>query len=153
MDWNYLLWRFEGRIGRQTFWNAFLAVALVEIGCHFAAYSSGAERISPIISLAFGYPETAILVKRGHDRDVPAWVPIAFYAFSAVIDFLFVVGADGSQDDRGSLLTVLSIVWAVFALGLIFDFGCRKGTNGPNRFGADPLGPRIVSSRNGSAKD
>jgi uncharacterized membrane protein YhaH (DUF805 family) len=153
VDWNYLLWRFDGRIGRQTFWIAFLTVAAVEIVFHLTAYSSGALRLIPVISLAFGYPETAVLVKRGHDGDIPTWVPVAFYAYSAVIDFLFMIGADGTKDDQGSLMTVLSILWAVFALGLIVGLGCRKGTSGPNRFGPDPLGPRIASRRNGSAGD
>ena len=144
MDWNYLLWRFDGRIGRRTFWIAFLTVGLIELACHLAAQSLEQERLSSIISLAFGYPEFAILAKRGHDRNISTWVPGAFYAYSALIDFVFVIGAAGTQDDPSSLVILLTIPWIVFAIALLLDFGFRKGTRGPNRFGPDPLGrPRI----------
>jgi uncharacterized membrane protein YhaH (DUF805 family) len=153
LDWNYLLWRFDGRIGRQTFWIAFLAVAAVEFFCRFVVMASGDERLSSIISLAFGYPECAILAKRGHDRDISTWVPVTFYAYSSVIDFLFVIGAAGTQDEPSPLVVALTIPWIVFALVLLIDFGCRKGTTGPNRFGPDPLGPRFISRHNGSGRD
>jgi uncharacterized membrane protein YhaH (DUF805 family) len=144
VDWNYLLWRFDGRIGRRTFWIAFLMVGLIELACHLAAQSLEQERLSSIISLAFGYPEFAILAKRGHDRNISTWVPGAFYAYSALIDFLFVIGAAGTQDDPSSLVILLTIPWIVFAIALLLDFGFRKGTSGHNRFGPDPLGrPRI----------
>ncbi len=153
MDWNYLLWRFDGRIGRQTFWIAFLAVAAVEFLCHFAVMASGSERLSSIVSLAFGYPECAILAKRGHDRNVSTWVPATFYAYSSVIDFLFVIGAAGTRDEPSPLVVALTVPWIVFTLALLIDFGCRKGTTGPNQYGPDPLGPRAITRHNGSGRD
>lgn len=153
MDWDYLLWRFDGRISRQTFWIALLAVAAVEVLCHFAVMASGGERLTSIVSLAFGYPECAILAKRGHDRNISTWVPVAFYAYSALIDFLFVIGAAGTHDDPSPLVIVLTIPWIVFTLALLIDFGCRKGTTGPNQYGPDPLAPRFGSRRNGSVGD
>lgn len=153
MDWNYLLWRFDGRIGRRTFWIAFLTVALVELLCHLTAQSLELERLSSIISLAFGYPELAILAKRGHDRDISALVPLAFYAYSAVIDFVFVIGAAGTADEPSRLVVLMTIPWIAGAVALLIDFGLRKGTSGPNRFGPDPLGPRIVRRPNGPTGD
>lgn len=153
MDWNYLLWRFDGRISRQPFWIALLTVAAVEFFFHFAVMASGGERASSIISLAFGYPECAILAKRGHDRNITTWVPVAFYAYSALIDLLFVIGVAGTQDDPSPLIVALTIPWIVFTAALLIDFGCRKGTTGPNRYGPDPLGPRFISRHNGSGRD
>lgn len=143
MDWNYLLWRFDGRIGRRTFWIAFATVGLIELACHLAAQSAGQDRLSSIISVAFGYPEFALLAKRGHDRNTSTWIPAAFYAYSSFIDFLFVIGLAGTQDEPSSLVVALTIPWLAFAIGLLIDFGFRRGTSGPNPFGPDPLGPRI----------
>lgn len=153
MDWNYLLWRFDGRISRKTFWTVFLAAAAVEFVVHYVVTANGDERISSIVSLAFGYPECAILAKRGHDRNVSTWVPVAFYAYSSLIDFLFIVGAGGTQEEPSPLLVALTVPWIVFTVVLLIDFGCRKGTTGPNRFGPDPLGPRFLSRNNGSGRD
>jgi uncharacterized membrane protein YhaH (DUF805 family) len=146
VDWNYLLWRFDGRIGRRTFWIAFLAVGLVELTCHLAAQSLEQDRLSSIISLAFGYPEFALLAKRGHDRNITTWMPAAFYADSALIDFMFVIGAAGTQGDPSSLVVLMTIPWVVFAGALLIEFGFRKGTSGPNRFGPDPLSPPRIGT-------
>lgn len=146
MDWNYLLWRFDGRIDRRTFWIAFLAVGLIELACHLAAQSLEQDRLSSIISLAFGYPEFAILAKRGHDRNLTTWVPGAFYAYSALIDLIFVIGAAGTQDDPSSVVVLMTIPWMVFAGALLIEFGFRKGTSGPNRFGPDPHGPARIGT-------
>lgn len=147
MDWNYLLWRFDGRISRRTFWIAFLTVGLIEFACHLGAQSLDQDRLSSIISLAFGYPEFAILAKRGHDRNVDTWVPAAFYAYSALIDFMFVIGVAGTQDDPSSFVVLLTLPWMVFAIVLLIEFGLRKGMSGPNRFGPDPLAPRALAPR------
>ncbi len=143
MDWDYLLWSFDGRISRRTFWIGLTTVGLIELVCHVAAQSLDQDRLSSIISLAFGFPEFAILAKRGHDRNVSTWVPGAFYAYSSLIDFLFVIGLAGTQDEPSSLVVALTVPWLAFAAGLLIDFGLRKGTRGPNAFGPDPLGPSI----------
>jgi uncharacterized membrane protein YhaH (DUF805 family) len=149
VDWNYLLWRFDGRIGRRTFWIGFMTVGLIEFACHLAAQSLDQDRLSSIISLAFGYPEFAILAKRGHDRNMTTWVPAAFYAYSALIDFMFVIGAAGTQDDPSSLVVLMTIPWVVFALALLIELGLRKGARGPNRYGPDPLAPPAITHRDG----
>ncbi len=153
VDWNYLLWRFDGRIGRRTFWIAFLTVAAVEVMCHLTVLSLGMERLSATVSLAFGYPEFAILAKRGHDRNISTWVPGVFYAYSVFIDFVMVIGAAGTQNEPSPLLALLSLPWLVFAIALLIDFGFRRGTFGPNRFGPDPLRIRPVNRGNGAARD
>ena len=33
---------------------------------------------------------------------------------------------------------------SLFGVALLADFGFRKGTRGPNRYGPDPLGPKPV---------
>ena len=39
------------------------------------AYVGLGERWSSIVSLLIAYPEFAVFAKRGHDRNVPTWVP------------------------------------------------------------------------------
>src|SRR5580700_7986625 len=83
MDWAYLLNSFDGRIGRKTFWIAMAAVTAAEIPDHLLAETIQGDRLSAIVDLAFTYPEFAIAVKRGHDRNMPLWLLIAFFRAGA----------------------------------------------------------------------
>jgi uncharacterized membrane protein YhaH (DUF805 family) len=139
MNWSYLLTGFDGRISRKPYWIALLAVVAAEIAAHVVAYQIEGDRLSAIVDLAFAYPEFAILAKRAHDRDIPTWMPGLFFAISVVLDFLTVVGLGGSRDQPSTLTLVIALPWMAFGLALLADLGLRRGTVGPNRYGADPL--------------
>jgi|SRR5215470_3470144 len=141
MDWWYLLTGFEGRISRKPYWIALLAVVAVEIAAHVVAYQIEGDRLSAIVDLAFSYPEFAILAKRGHDRDIPTWIPGLFFAISVLLDFLTVIGLGGTRDQPSTLALVIALPWMAFGLALLADLGLRRGTVGPNRYGPDPLDP------------
>src|ERR1700680_2143449 len=104
MDWNYLLNRFDGRISRKTFWIALAAVTAAEIAGHFIAEQIDGDRLSAIVALAFTYPEFAIALKRAHDRNMPVWLLIAFFAAGACLDLLIVLDLAGT-DEAPSLLS------------------------------------------------
>lgn len=142
MTWHDVLFGFDGRIGRKTFWIALVAVMAVELVCHVIAGAIEGERLTSIVSLAFSYPEFAIMAKRGHDRGMPTAIPAAFFGISVVIDFLFVIGAAGTSEEPSALLLMLTVPWLVFALALIVDLGFRPGTPGPNRWGPVPASGR-----------
>lgn len=140
LDWSYLFLRFDGRIGRQTFWIAFLAIVAFEIACHLLVYRfEDGERLSAIVSLAFAYPEFAVFAKRGHDRGISPYVVGAFFLLSTFMDFLVVSGLGGGLREPTSLMAILGLPWMAFALTLLFELGVRRGTVGPNQYGPDPL--------------
>jgi uncharacterized membrane protein YhaH (DUF805 family) len=139
MDWNYLLNSFDGRIGRQTFWFAMGATTIVEIMCHVFAYQFEGERLSAIVDLAFTYPEFAIAAKRGQDRNMPPWVVGIFFAAGFVLDLLTILGLAGTRENPNAISLAIALPFTVFGLALLVDLGFRKGTPGPNRYGADPL--------------
>ncbi len=138
MNWSYLLTDFDGRIGRQTFWLAFLPVLAAEVLAYSLAYQIDGERLAAIAELAFTYPEFAIFAKRGHDRGIPTLLIGAFFALGVALDFLIVLGL-GAGEEGGAVLRVLTIPWLVFALALMVELGARRGVAGPNRYGPDPL--------------
>ena len=140
MDWLYLLNSFDGRISRKPFWIAMGAVTVVEILCHLVAYQIEGDRLSAIVDLAFTYPEFAIAAKRGHDRNMPPWVPGIFFGVGVLLDLLTVLGLTGSREEPNTLALVISLPFTVFGLALLADLGFRRGTRGPNRYGPDPLG-------------
>jgi uncharacterized membrane protein YhaH (DUF805 family) len=144
MDWAYLLNSFDGRISRRTFWIAMAAVTVAEICGHFLAEQIEGDRLSAIIDLAFTYPEFAVAAKRGHDRNMPLWLLIAFFAAGGFLDLLTVLGWAGSDDEPSLISLVIAVPFTVFGLALLVELGFRKGTVGPNQYGPDPLGPQTL---------
>jgi uncharacterized membrane protein YhaH (DUF805 family) len=125
MDWQWLFTSFEGRINRAKFWAGSIALWLmslitnVVISTLFGAQYAQGE-IFPVmgpvawliwlaITLALAYASLAVWAKRWHDRDKSGW-------WSLII-----------------LVPFLGAVW------ILVELGCLPGTEGPNRFGPDPL--------------
>ena len=135
MNWTYLLTSIEGRISRKPFWIALL----VFIALEFAAYVAVGERWSSIVSPLLAYPEFAVFAKRGHDRDAPTWIPGVGFAGSVVLDLLTLLGLTGSAENPSTLYYAVGIPVGLLILILLIDFGFRRGTVGPNRYGPDPL--------------
>lgn len=139
MDWAYLFNSFDGRIGRKTFWIAMVAVTIGEIFGHLLAEAIEGDRLSAIVDLAFTYPQFAVAVKRGHDRNMPLWLLIAFFGASAVLDFLTVLEMTGTEDEPNMLSLAIALPFTVLGLALLVELGFRRGTPGPNQYGPDPL--------------
>ncbi len=135
MDWKNLYLSFEGRINRQPFWLGLLAMTVVVWILEFIIFSlfGGSAMMSIdannpdaaaamrtamsgmivpfcILFLVFLWPALAIYTKRWHDRDKSGWW--------SLIMFVPIIGA----------------------LWLSIECGFLRGTDGPNRFGNDPLG-------------
>ena len=135
MNWTYLVTSIEGRINRQPFWIALICLLVLELIAHFAF----GERWSSIVSLMLAYPEFAVIAKRGHDRNAPTWIAGVFIAGIAVLDVLVLLDLVGGEENPNTLFYVLAVPLGIVALILLIDFGFRRGTVGPNYYGADPL--------------
>jgi len=151
-----LLFSFNGRMSRTTFWFGTFIVA--------AASIAGALLIDPSIfvldldlelnqlaprtpnwadtiwQLALVIPGTALLVKRFNDRDRPYWLGYAFGAAGAALTIAPKFGLLIPGDTSRAGTIVLVIVGLAFFIASI-DTGLLRGTHGPNRYGSDPLAP------------
>jgi uncharacterized membrane protein YhaH (DUF805 family) len=139
MDWRYLLDAFHGRIGRQTFWIALGAVLAANVVACYVAQQIGGDKLNAVVDLVFTYPEFAIAVKRGNDRNMPLWPIAVFFAGSVLLDFLSVLGLTGTDEEPSTLSFAIAVPFTILGLGLLVELGFRKGTAGPNRHGPDPL--------------
>jgi uncharacterized membrane protein YhaH (DUF805 family) len=132
MDWKWLFTSFQGRTNRQPFWLGLLALIIAEwvvmlvLSMVFGvsmmgnvdpnaapgqapAMASGAVALISIVALIFIWPALAIYTKRWHDRDKSGW------------------------------WTLISLVPVIGSIWMLVECGFLRGTEGPNRFGADPL--------------
>jgi uncharacterized membrane protein YhaH (DUF805 family) len=87
-----------------------------------------------IFCLATLWPNTAILVKRIHDRNKTGWLVLTYY----VPVFLQAPVAAGAGVDSPAA-TVLSLIVAGIGIWFFVEFGCMRGMIGSNRFGPDPV--------------
>jgi len=143
MSWTYLLTGIEGRINRQPFWFALIALSVPEL----AAYLTWGDRWSSIVSLLLAYPEFALFAKRGHDRNVPTWVSGLFIAGAIVLNLLALFDLAGPTGQPSLPFLIVGIPVGVMGLIVFIDFGFRRGTAGPNRYGPDPLESRPPSQQ------
>jgi uncharacterized membrane protein YhaH (DUF805 family) len=139
MDWTYLFVRFDGRISRQPYWIGTIALIVVEVACFLIGDYFEQNRLIDVIDLAFLYPEFAIILKRANDRDMRHWIPFSYLILSVLLDAVSILELGGPTDNPSMLYWVILIPLLIAALYLIVDLGFRKGTNGSNRYGPDPL--------------
>ena len=149
-----ILFSFEGRISRRTFWLASLGVIVAVLVLTVAPFLIGNEEwavliialTSQFIWLLSLWPLMAVGARRLHDRDKNGWwllvywlVPVALICGGMSI-ILFDDPRTGRTGDfaTGAILLFASLVPALFG---IIELGILPGTRGPNRYGADPAQP------------
>ncbi len=115
MDWMYLFTSTEGRIGRLSYWMGVVAIAVITLVSIFVDVflgtisDQGYGLVSSIVSLIMIFPSIMLYAKRWHDRDKSGW------------------------------WTLIILVPVIGSLWMLIECGFLKGTDGPNRFGPDPL--------------
>lgn len=130
MDWQWLLFSFEGRINRAKWWLGNIILMVIEwivfVLIQYATIGTLIMEPSPdgalppgftsyvvltvIALLVFLWPSLALATKRWHDRDKSGW-------WTLIV-----------------LIPVAGGIWFLIECGIL------RGTMGPNRFGPDPLG-------------
>lgn len=151
MDWRYIFLSFNGRITRRQFWFGAANIALIELMILSLAASSGQIDLSagqaPLwfrnlslgIDSVMAWPLAAVFAKRLQDRNHPpvfAWYAVALLIFYSVLE-AFGLLQTGKEATAASYLVGLPLL-AIFSV-LLFELGVRRGTEGPNFYGADPL--------------
>ena len=112
MTLGWLLFAFDGRIGRKAYWFAAVITIAVDLAASLldrlllGTPNSALSLAAGVFALITGL---AVSAKRWHDRDKSAW-------------WILIV-----------LVPVIGPIWVVVENGFL------RGTIGPNRFGPDPL--------------
>jgi uncharacterized membrane protein YhaH (DUF805 family) len=158
-----LLFSFKGRINRKPWWVASIAAgftaSLLTAILEALARSSGEGIINPVthqleptgilglaisvIGLFNAWIAFALSVKRLHDRDRSGWW-LLWQILVITVAVILIVVAIAVPKEQGALWYVLAGAagLAAFAISvwLFVEIGFLRGTQGPNRFGPDPLG-------------
>jgi uncharacterized membrane protein YhaH (DUF805 family) len=152
----------SGRISRSQYWLRFVVpyfviYFLLEIAAGMTDDASTMHTVFAVILGIFGlvalWPTIAILVKRIHDRNKPGWLCLILYVPTTLFIVLLIVwlaeaiaaaAATGTFTPPplgalGITVILLAMISAIVGLWFFVEFGCLRGTVGPNRYGPDPV--------------
>ena len=139
MSMKELLFSFQGRIGRKTYWiwNVvyYLMIVGFAMGMNVLAPSI-AHLILPVFLIVILVPDLAITAKRWHDRGKSSWwlllnIPL-------VIGRMTVPVGDPSLAGQPSMLqAATSFAALVCGLWILVECGFLKGTDGEKQYGPE----------------
>ncbi len=111
IDWQHLLFSFEGRINRGKYWLGVAAIWVIMIVASiiWVALDTLGLIIFWLVWIGIIWPGLAIQIKRWHDRGKSGW-------------WIFI-----------GLIPLIGQIWALVETGFL------PGDDGPNEYGPDPL--------------
>ena len=141
-----LLFSFTGRINRAKWWLGLLIIGVANVlgGILLNPEFFTAEALPPpswpdtIWQIALLWPMTAITVKRFKDADRPAWLGYWFAPMGAAIYLGPHIRPLFGSLEQATLAAIVMPLFIYFLFAFI-DNGFVPGTQGPNRYGPDPL--------------
>jgi uncharacterized membrane protein YhaH (DUF805 family) len=151
-----LLLSFKGRIGRRSWWLGYIIVVVASL---FGTALLNPDFFTPdevpvvpppswpdtVWQVVCLVPGTAITVKRFNDRDWPWWLG---YAAGVLAAALYIAPHFGLPIDPLVSGVGRPLFWiiGVALLAIFIDNGFFRGTDGPNRYGPDPLDRNVQTS-------
>ncbi|NVC64086.1 DUF805 domain-containing protein [Vibrio sp. 05-20-BW147] len=131
-----LLFSFQGRIGRKTYWLWNLCYYLGILGFVSGVsklFPSYSHILLPIFLLVILIPDLAVTTKRWHDRNKSVYwlflnIPLVFGRLATPMSGTLTQQPTGMETIVGSI-ALLCGAW------ILLECGFLKGTEGPNRYG------------------
>lgn len=155
LDWQKLLFSFEGRTRRSHFWIGWLI-------CLGAGVVAGwLPLIGFVLSIALIWPNLAITVKRLHDMGKPGWLAVIPWVAGIVgmIGAFSMMGVSAlsnaaalEEGDPAAIMGLLGPAMGLFAiiglvcLGFLLWIGLSDSQPGANRYGPNPKDPTPAST-------
>ncbi|UMY16237.1 DUF805 domain-containing protein [Methylobacterium organophilum] len=124
----------KGRLSRGDYWLYGFLVPLIAGGV-----LGWIPILGQILAIVSTWSAIAVGIKRCHDLDRSGWwmflplLPLLFAAVSLAVD------TTRPEGPVGGLTLLLASAWLATSLWLLVVVFLRRGQQGPNRFGPDPL--------------
>jgi uncharacterized membrane protein YhaH (DUF805 family) len=134
---------YKGRSTRAEYWWYWLFTFLVSAVLTSVVNNSRSPSsftLFFVMLFALIVPNISLIVRRAHDININAWVPILI--LSAIIGFIGVPWAISQEIATSNISSIfwISLFFLYISLSLVFFIiSFIPGTKGENRFGPDPL--------------
>jgi uncharacterized membrane protein YhaH (DUF805 family) len=124
----------KGRISRSQFWLGMLGVAATLGGAlAIAFWTPFAYAAVPFLLIAF-LATYMIAIKRLHDRNKSGWWTLVFLWLPGVTDRL-----SDQVVEESAMWWILVLIGTALSLWGVIELGFRRGTDGGNQYGPDPI--------------
>jgi uncharacterized membrane protein YhaH (DUF805 family) len=124
----------RGRIGRQQYWLGMLGVA-VAIAALIGIIWTTQQLLLGIPLIVFIAVSVYVLaIKRLHDRNKSGWWTLVFLWAPGVTDRL-----SDKVIEESATWWILVLIGSVLTIWSLVELGFRRGTDGENDYGPDPL--------------
>ncbi|MGP8307218.1 DUF805 domain-containing protein [Vibrio sp. YIC-376] len=139
-----LLFSFQGRIGRKTFWiwNVIYYVSILGFGVGISKlFPAFSHLLLPVFLLVMLIPDLAITTKRWHDRDKSIyWLALNI---PLVLGRLATPMTSPVSQEPATVQLFIASISLICGVWILVECGFLKGSTGPNKYGPDPVeGPR-----------
>ena len=145
MDYAWLLLSFKGRINRARYVVVQLALLTVWFMLWLKSpFDFSSQWEAWVVAIALIWINTATTVKRLHDRNRSGWWAVAVFIIGRLsyvyygLFFGLYFGVDISIVWE-LLLVMLAVAFSLLQTWVVIELFFLIGTDGPNRFGPDPL--------------
>lgn len=140
MSMKELLFSFKGRIGRKTFWtwNIIYYISIFGFASGISVlYPAYAYILLPTFLILLLIPDLAITAKRWHDRGKSnLWLLLNI---PLVLGRLATPMASPSAEPATAFQMIATTAALACGLWILVECGFRKGTEGQNEYGSDPV--------------
>jgi uncharacterized membrane protein YhaH (DUF805 family) len=124
----------KGRISRLQFWLGMVgAAAAIGGAIAVAIWTPFTYAAFPLILIAF-LATYMIAIKRLHDRNKSGWWTLVFLWLPGVTDRL-----SDKVVEESATWWILVLIGSVLTIWGVVELGFRRGTDGENQYGPDPI--------------
>ena len=155
MNYIWLLFSFKGRLNRARYLIVQLALLTIWL---MSPFDFSSRWGAWVVAIAMIWINMATTAKRLHDRDRSGWWAVAVIAVNRLsyvfygLFFGLYFGVDISIA-RELLLVMFAVALSLLQTWVFIELVFLIGTDGPNRFGADPLARVAAGVPTGSRSD
>ncbi|MCR5084220.1 MAG: DUF805 domain-containing protein [Succinivibrionaceae bacterium] len=128
--------KFSGRASRSEYWWFFLATSLLDLALGMLPESL--SFLAQVAGLALFLPTLGVAARRLHDLNHSALWLLLGYAVPCVIA-TYAIFSVLTGNGAGLILSMAMGVIALIIFLVFLVMFMMRGTEGPNRFGEDPL--------------
>jgi uncharacterized membrane protein YhaH (DUF805 family) len=124
----------RGRIGRQQYWLGMLGVALAIVALMGIIWTTAQFLLGLPLIVFIAVSVYVLAIKRLHDRNKSGWWTLVFLWAPGVTDRL-----SNKVVEESATWWILFLIGAVLSLWGLIELGFRRGTDGENDYGPDPI--------------
>lgn len=132
-DWTQFYLSPSGRISRREYWlYGFLVTSCVGL------LTGWIPILGVIVSLVLSWSGIVLGIKRFHDIGRSGW-----WSLIAIPPMLLTIFSTVTNPNHATLTLLLGLITMAAMLWVFFGVLVRRGNEGPNQFGPDPMHPGI----------